>query len=101
MMSVTRRTKGQQVFTGIESDCLGNSVNKNVPVEPIDSRSTGGIEFRIFSANAFTHQLQDDDHRSLLAADKFRKLTYQHDSSLFLASKPIPLPRIHFSRTAF
>ncbi|VEL35274.1 unnamed protein product [Protopolystoma xenopodis] len=27
--------------TGLEGDCLGNSVNKNVPVKPIDNWSRG------------------------------------------------------------
>ncbi|VEL09946.1 unnamed protein product [Protopolystoma xenopodis] len=40
MMSVISRTKTQRVFTGIEGDCLGNSVSMNVPVKPIDSWSS-------------------------------------------------------------
>ncbi|VEL14748.1 unnamed protein product [Protopolystoma xenopodis] len=29
------------IFTGIEGDCLGNSVSMNVPVKPIGSWSRG------------------------------------------------------------
>ncbi|VEL23562.1 unnamed protein product [Protopolystoma xenopodis] len=54
--------KEKHVFTGIEGDCLGNSVSMNLPVKPIDSwssgirhwSSSGGTDIRISSRNTFT-----------------------------------------------
>ncbi|VEL12078.1 unnamed protein product [Protopolystoma xenopodis] len=57
MMFVVRRTRVQHALTGIEADGLGNSVNMQVPVGPIDSRSTGlghRLLVAISSAHAFT-----------------------------------------------
>ncbi|VEL40991.1 unnamed protein product [Protopolystoma xenopodis] len=58
------------VFTGIERNCLGNSVSKNVPVKPIDSCSREAISLARFPETDLVvqHQSPSDNHGHLLSS---------------------------------